>query len=530
MQYAKLLEPIAVGSILLPNRVMMSPMFSNSATPDGFVTDQTIGHYKARASSNLGLLMVEHTSVNSFYLHPGNRLLISDNEYIAGLSKLAGAIKAAGSPVGLQIAHSIHARGKTPADLSSDEISEVINDFVAGAIRAQKAGFDVIEIHLAHTYTLADFVSRRTNRRRDEYGAGLEGRFRIIREIIRRIRAVLGREYPLFARFSADEFIIGGNSLRQTRYYARQMEALGIDCLDVSCGVRFDDDGLRGYSDLRGKPTIQMNDGANVHLAEDIKKHVSIPVITVGKLGDPNYAEAVLREGRADMIALARQLIADPHWLIKVRAGNPGAIHYCRYCNNCLYKRRLPHDPVVCLDTRECSNCLTCLRVCPHDVPFINDKGALEFDNDFCEQCNLCKGICPVRLVRFEQWPAENITGQIEDVLLEAQQGSIKELVITCRGEPLQEFVNRWTATRPEQAGLVQVSCLAALEALHCLQAFEGGASAVQVVGCDAASRHKCSTLGGTAWVEKTLLRARELLNPLGIPGSALTYKAGPPA
>jgi NADPH-dependent glutamate synthase beta subunit-like oxidoreductase/2,4-dienoyl-CoA reductase-like NADH-dependent reductase (Old Yellow Enzyme family) len=356
-----LFSPIKINNLILPNRIMMSPAFSNSATADGHVTNNTIRHYVARARSGIGLIMTEHTSVNSYYLHPGNRLQISRDEHIDGLARLVKAVRNEGCRIGLQIAHSIHAVGLKPEDLSKETCYEIIEDFTAGARRAYRAGFDVIELHYAHTYTMADFLSRRTNGRTDEFGGDIYGRMRIHLEIVRRVREVVGRGYPLFARFSADDFVVGGNTLKQTRIFARELEKATIDCLDVSVGVRFDDGGLKGYSDIRGKPTIEYEDGPNVCFAEEIKKVVSIPVITVGKLGNPAFAAGVIEEGRADMIALARPLIADPMWVDKVRRGRFDLIHECIYCNSCLYDRIRPEDPVRCL-TYPCRN------ECPADV------------------------------------------------------------------------------------------------------------------------------------------------------------------
>ncbi|TRZ74901.1 MAG: hypothetical protein D4R93_05815 [Deltaproteobacteria bacterium] len=361
LQMAGLFTPIKINNLVLPNRIMMSPAFSNSATPDGQVTDNTIKHYQARARSGIGLIMTEHTSVNSRYLHPGNRLQISRDEHVDGLGRLVQVMHKEECKIGLQIAHSIQAVGLKPEDLSNKTCYEIIEDFVAGARRAYHAGFDVIELHFAHTYTLADFLSRRTNCRTDEFGGDIYGRMRIHLEIIKRLRSTFGRGYPLFVRISADEFIVGGNTLKQTRILAKELENATVDCLDVSVGIRFDDGGLKSYSDLRGKPTIEYEDGPNVYFAEEIKKTVDIPVIAVGKLGNPIFANSVICEGRADIVALARPLLADAMWVDKVRRGRFDLIKECIYCNSCLYDRIHKDDPVRCL-TYACQN------ACPAEV------------------------------------------------------------------------------------------------------------------------------------------------------------------
>ncbi|MEA4960802.1 oxidoreductase [Lutispora sp.] len=361
MQKVGLFTPIKINTLELPNRIIMSPMFSNSATKDGFVTNNTIKHYVDRARSGVGLIMTEHTSVSSIYIHPGNRLQISRDEHVKGLKRLVDAVHQEDCKIGLQIAHSIYGAGLKPSDLTNEQCYEIIKDFVNGARRAKEVGFDAIELHYAHTYTMADFISRRTNTRTDEFGGDIYGRMFIHIEILKRIRELVGKDYPLFVRISAEEFIVGGNTLVQTRIFAKELEKYGIDCMDVSAGVRFDDGGLKGYSDQRGKPTIEYPDGPNVYLAEDIKKHISIPVITVGKLGNPVAAKSVIEEGRADMVALARPLIADSMWVRKVKENRYDLIKECLYCTECLYERHDPEAYIHCMR-------YTCQNACPANV------------------------------------------------------------------------------------------------------------------------------------------------------------------
>jgi len=356
-----LFSTIKINTLELPNRIMMSPAFSNGAASGGYVTKDVIKHYQARAHSGIGLIMTEHTSVNSYYIHPGNRLQISKDEHIEGMAKLVEAVHGEGIKIALQIAHSIQGVGLKPADLSKETCYEIIEDFVAGARRAAEAGFDAIEFHFAHTYTLADFISRRTNQRTDEFGGDIYGRMRIHLEIVRRVRELLGKDYPLFARIDGEEFVIDGNTLVHSGIFARELEKAGIDCLDVTAGVRFDDAPVKGYSDIRGKPTAEFPDGPNVYLAEAIKKLVTVPVITVGKLGNPEFAESVIREGRADMIALARPLLADAMWVDKVRHKRYDLIKECLYCTECLYERYDAQAPIHCMR-------YACQNACPANV------------------------------------------------------------------------------------------------------------------------------------------------------------------
>ena len=356
-----LFSPIAINGLYLPNRVIMSPMFTNSAAPEGFVSRNTIRHYVDRAKSGIGLILVEHTGVSSKYIHTGQRLQVSRDEHIPGLAKLVEAVHQEGCRIGLQIAHSIHGVGVRIDELTNADCYGIIDDFVAGARRAVEAGFDALELHYAHTYTMADFISRRTNVRTDEFGGDIYGRMFIHLEILKRIRSMVGPDYPIFARISAEEFVVGGNTIVQSRIFAKELVANGVDCMDVSAGVRFDDAPVKGYSDQRGKPGIEYPDGPNVYLAEDIRKHVNVPVVTVGKLGNPEFANEVIESGRADLVALARPLIADSMWLRKAKDRRFDLIKECLYCTECLYERHDPSAPVHCMR-------YTCQNACPSNV------------------------------------------------------------------------------------------------------------------------------------------------------------------
>ena len=361
MQRIGLFSPIKINNMELKNRVIMSPMFTNSAGPDGFVSKNTIKHYVDRARSGVGLIMTEHTSVSSKYIHAGLRLQISKDEHINGFKSLIAAVHEEDCKIGLQIAHSIYGVGMKPHELTNQECYGIIDDFIEGARRAYEAGFDAIELHYAHTYTMADFISRRTNLRTDEFGGDVYGRMFIHLEILKKVRKLVGPDFPIFARISAEEFVLGGNTIVQSRIFAQELVKNGVDCMDVSAGVRFDDAPVKGYSDQRGKPTIEYPDGPNVYLAEEIKKCVDVPVVTVGKLGNPEFADEVIATGRADMVALARPLIADPMWVKKAQDGRLDRITECLYCTECLYER---HDPTAYV------HCMryTCQNACPSNV------------------------------------------------------------------------------------------------------------------------------------------------------------------
>jgi len=520
-----LFTPLKINTVELKNRIMMSPAFSNSAAPGGFVTEWTEKHYAKRAAAGVGLVMVEHTGVSGYYIHGGNRLQVSSDQHIPGLAGLARAIQDHGAKAGLQIAHSIQALGLKPEDLPRRVIAEMIAEFVQGARRAYAAGFDVVELHFAHTYTLADFLSRRTNRRLDEYGGDVSGRMRVHLEIIRGIRELLGRGVTLFARLNAEDFVIGGNTLKQTRIIARELVAAGIDCLDVSAGVRFDDGGLKGYSDLRGKPTAEYPDGPNVYLAEALKKEVPVPVITVGKLGNPEFAAGVIEQGRADLIALARPLLADDKWVKKVRAGRPEEIKTCVYCNNCLYKRRHADDPVRCLE-RDCARCLACLRNCPYHLPFLNEKGRLEFGNEWCDECGMCAGLCPASAVRFVPNPqADWVAEQVAPAVQKLKTSAPRILILACAAGPFWAENSLVAEGLGDCAALLRVTCSGKVETVQLLRALAAGVDGVLLVGCVPAENPECKYRHHRPWTAKRAGRAMEILKEAGIKNKLIIYR-----
>ena len=430
MSAVNIFSPIKIKSLELPNRVIMSPMFTNSAADKGFVSNDTIKHYVDRARSGVGMIMTEHTSVSSKYIHAGQRLQISRDEHIPGLARLVKAVHEEDCKIGLQIAHSIYGAGVKIDELTNEECYGIIDDFVEGARRAREAGFDALELHYAHTYTMADFISRRTNVRTDEFGGDIYGRMFIHLEILKKVHAMYGPDFPIFARISAEEFVVGGNTIVQSRIFAQELVKHGVDCMDVSAGVRFDDGGLKGYSDQRGKPTIEYPDGPNVYLAEDIKRHVDVPVVTVGKLGNPDFAKDVIASGRADLVALARPLIADPMWVRKVRDGRDDMLTECLYCTECLYERHDPKAYVHCMR-------YTCQNACPSgvEVPIYLDLArqkkykeayrVIQEENPLVLTCgrvcnHACEGLCN-RVKIDEPIAIRGVKRFITDAVLEAE-------------------------------------------------------------------------------------------------------------
>jgi 2,4-dienoyl-CoA reductase-like NADH-dependent reductase (Old Yellow Enzyme family) len=237
--------------------------------------------------------------------------------------------------VAVQIAESLKAEELKPADLTIDEILKIIDNFVKATLRAREAGFDAVEFHAAHHYTLADFISKKTNTRRDNFGKNFEGRMKILLEIIAKSKEKVGNDYTIICRINGDEFIVGGNTLKDAQFIAKRLEEIGIHAIDVSCNGKWDE-GIDAYSANRICPTKEWPNGANIHLSEGIKKVVRIPVIGGGLISHPEIAETILEENKCDLVYLGRPLFRDPYWPIKAKEGRWGEILECKFCNFCL--------------------------------------------------------------------------------------------------------------------------------------------------------------------------------------------------
>jgi 2,4-dienoyl-CoA reductase-like NADH-dependent reductase (Old Yellow Enzyme family) len=326
----------------------MAPMDTNLASEDGYVTDQLIEHYKKRAAGGVGLVTVEITSVNpKREMKPKNSLSAFKDEYIKGLSKLARAIQEEGAVASLQLGDFLAAINKKPIDLSTLEIEEIITDFVQAAVRVKEAGFEIVDFHMAHRYTIADFLSKYANKREDSFGKNLSGRTKLAENIIRETKKQLGEDFPIICRINGDEFMVGGNTIIDSTYISKNLVRAGADALHVSAGGRIELGGSRSYSSYRQVPTYDMADGLNVHLAEEIKKKVkNVPIITVGKIGTPSLVEEIINTGKADMVSLGRALLADAEFVKKMKENK--RYKKCIYHNDCI-RLYMKNEPVKCV-------------------------------------------------------------------------------------------------------------------------------------------------------------------------------------
>jgi 2,4-dienoyl-CoA reductase-like NADH-dependent reductase (Old Yellow Enzyme family) len=348
----KLLQPLQINTMTIPNRVLVPAMVTRLSGEDGFVNQGIIDRYVSYARGHVGLIVVEAMAIHDS--KSGPLLRISDDRFLPGHRDLVKQVHDAGpSKIVPQIIHFMKvARSgwrQTIDMLEPADIDRIIDQFAAAAARAREAGYDGVELHSAHAYTLSSFLSRH-NKRRDEYdGRTLEGRLRLFGKVMTRVRATVGKDFPVGVRFLAEEAIKDGYGLPDSQRIALRMAQMGADYISLSVGGKFEDavhkEGeplypYTGYSGDRCMPGDWYPPLPHAHLAAGIKQYINakgftVPIVSVGKISDPADAERLLQEGKADMIGMARQLLADPAWVKKVERGEADKIVRCIYCNVC---------------------------------------------------------------------------------------------------------------------------------------------------------------------------------------------------
>ncbi|MHB1005367.1 MAG: FAD-dependent oxidoreductase [Chloroflexota bacterium] len=358
--FPHLFQPLDLRGLRLRNRINMAPMVTNYGTSRGEVTDRLIAYYAARAHGGAGLITLEATVVSPNGRSFTHNVCIYDDAFVPGLTALAEAVHAGGAKLATELYHAGRrtstavARsqpvgpsavppkgGETPRELSRAEIEAIQADFVRGARRAKAAGFDAVTLHAAHGYLINAFLSPLANKRTDRYGGDLAGRARFGLEIAERVRAEVGDDFPVLCRVSGSELIDGGLDLADMRQVAAWYEAAGIDAIDVSAGTIETAHVTSHY--------MMYPRGLLVPLAAGIKQGVSIPVFAVGRINNPEMAEGIIAEGKADAVTMGRALIADPELPNKARAGQVDDITPCIACNQGCLDRVGTQADVACL-------------------------------------------------------------------------------------------------------------------------------------------------------------------------------------
>ena len=374
-KFPQLLAPGRIGSLQLRNRIIMAPMGSNFAEADGHCGERIQAYYEARARGGAGLLIMGVCSV-AFPAGTAEpfQVGVSSDEFLPGLSRLAERVHQHGAKIAMQLQHA----GKTsvrdmaegrqlwvpsvPPVLQSDmmaaltpeelnnfvssmkrraegspirvmddaDIAQMIDWFAMAADRAKRAGFDGVEIHAAHGYIIAGFLSSYYNQREDDYGGSLENRARLLLDIIAAVRAKVGDEFAVWLRLDAQELHTpNGISLQDAQAVARMAEAAGVDAVSVSASARI----ISGVV-FTEAPLVQKPDGF-LEWTAAIKRSINLPVIAVGRI-EPQSGEAALKRGDCDFIAMARKLLADPELPNKLFNGQENTIRPCIYCYVCV--------------------------------------------------------------------------------------------------------------------------------------------------------------------------------------------------
>ena len=309
-----LLKPFDNGKINLKNRLIMPPMATAKSYLDGRINQGILDYYDEKSKGGyISLIIIEHSYISEDGKASENQISIAEDRVIDDLRKLSEIIHKNGSKTVMQINHAgsralkecnnNHNHRGPSAD--KDEIEEIVNNFKKAAIRVKEAGFDGVEIHSAHNYLLNQFLSPMTNKRNDEYGGNIQGRIKIHLEVIKAVKEAVGEEFPVLLRLGATDDNAEGLTLEDAVQAAVSFEKAGVDMIDISggmCGYMPHNSHERGYFSAQ---------------SGEIKRALKIPVILTGGITDPDSAEKLLANGKADFIGVGRAILKDSLWAKK---------------------------------------------------------------------------------------------------------------------------------------------------------------------------------------------------------------------
>lgn len=356
-----LFSPLTINNVELKNRCVVPPMVMNLCNEDGTCTERFTAYHEAKAKGGFGMIITEDFAVTprgkGFKYLPG---LWNDGQ-IAGFSEFTRRIHAHNAVIIAQIYHAGRQTSKAvigeapeapsaipcpfspdmPEELTTERIHEIVSCYGDCARRAKEAGFDGVEIHGAHGYLIAQFMSPYSNKRTDEYGGPLQNRIRFALEIIRDIREKCGQDFIVGYRISGDEFVTGGRNIQDTKTIVPYLDKTGISYVHVTAGV------YRTFDAVI--PSMYCGHAWITDFAEEIKKVTDLPVITVGRFNDPRLAETVLADGKADLVSMGRQSLADPDTPNKAREGRFDDIRQCIGCHHGCIGNLLANVPGQCI-------------------------------------------------------------------------------------------------------------------------------------------------------------------------------------
>ena len=344
MNFEKTFTPYKIGNVMIKNRLVVPAMDSGEFTPEGFVRQATLDYYGARAAGGFGLIIIEISAVERRGVGMPNEPALWTDDCIPGMTTLANHLKNNGARAIVQLHHAgretvaamageqiaapssvpCPTNRETPHEFSTQEVYNLIQHYIDGAVRCYKAGFDGVEIHASHGYMGGQFLSPRSNKRIDEFGGGLDGRAYFMKLIVEGIKAACGKDFLVTARLSSKENRIGGLEMEETVVFAQMLEDYGYDALNISAGT------YETWETI--VPPAAWQSGWNLGSARRIKDCVDIPVISVGLFHDPYTIETAIKRGDCDAVALGRQSICDPAFPNKMNAGVIEDIIPCLGC------------------------------------------------------------------------------------------------------------------------------------------------------------------------------------------------------
>ncbi|MEI8183044.1 MAG: NADH:flavin oxidoreductase [Desulfomonile sp.] len=349
----ELFEKTAIKSLELDNRSVRSATWSGVGDPKGYVTDRALEFYGHLAAGGVGLIVTGFQYVMPNAVAMPHQIGNYSDDLLEGLSRLAEAIHSRGGKV---IAQLVHTGGKAnpklfleegeiwgpsavpdpltgniPKEMTRQDITQAIEAYATAALRAQRAGFDGVQLHGAHGYGINHFLSGAMNRRSDGYGGDIGRRYRFLGEVNEAVRGAVGKDYPLFIKLSGNDYFPGGLVPEESLYIARRLVEDGIDCIEVSAGSRAS---ANGMVPSRTKIRREENEAYLAELAGRFKEAVNVPIITVGGIRSFAVVSRILADGLADYVAFSRPLIREPHLINRWKSGDLGKAK-CISCNGC---------------------------------------------------------------------------------------------------------------------------------------------------------------------------------------------------
>jgi 2,4-dienoyl-CoA reductase-like NADH-dependent reductase (Old Yellow Enzyme family)/thioredoxin reductase len=345
--FSALFQPIKIGNMEIKNRLSVPPMGTGFAGDDGGVSDRLISYHELRARGGFGLIIVEVTAIDAERgIGSGHQLCLHDDRLIPGFRKLADTVHKYGTKLAVQLYHPGRSTfpwflnnkppvapsevpdpimRQVPHALTIDEIKDLVEKFAQGARRVKEAGCDAAELHGAHGYLISEFMSAYANKRTDEYGGSFENFLRFPLEIVKRSRELVGPDFPLLFRISADEVVPLGRTVPESVEMMKRLVAAGINAVDVSIGVPESSQYTSAPPDMQA--------GFNAETSVKFKQALSVPVLVAGRINDPAIAANIIKSGKADIVHIGRQSLTDPDWPSKVQRGRVQDIVKCLSCN-----------------------------------------------------------------------------------------------------------------------------------------------------------------------------------------------------